>query len=39
VSNAGQKIRSLHTAELRVAQILRWLENGIEPDFSRQESA
>lgn len=34
VSNAGQKIRTLHTTELRVAQILRWLENGVEPDFS-----
>jgi hypothetical protein len=39
VTNAGQKIRALHTAELRVAQILRWLENGVEPDFSRLESA
>ena len=39
VSNAGQKIRSLHTAELRAAQILRWLETGVEPDFSRPEPA
>jgi len=39
VSNAGQKIRALHTSELRVAQILRWLETGVEPDFGRLEPA
>ncbi|MGJ7914841.1 glycosyltransferase [Massilia sp. LXY-6] len=34
VTNASQKIRAFHTTEFRVAQILGWLENGVEPHFS-----
>jgi glycosyltransferase involved in cell wall biosynthesis len=37
VGHASHKMRTLHTAERRVAQILRWLETGVEPDFSRLE--
>ncbi|BEV17737.1 glycosyltransferase [Herbaspirillum sp. DW155] len=36
-TNARQKILTLHTTELRVAQILRWLRDGVEVDFSRSE--
>lgn len=39
VRNAGEKMRALHTTEFRVAQILRWMEDGVEPDFSRLTSA
>lgn len=39
VGNARHKLLTLHTAELRVKQILRWLEDGVETDFSRVEAA
>jgi glycosyltransferase involved in cell wall biosynthesis len=35
VNNARHKMLTLHTTEVRVRQILRWLEDGVEPDFSR----
>lgn len=37
--NASLKIRSLHTTEHRVSQIMCWVETGAEPDFSRSGSA
>lgn len=33
-SNASRKLRNAHTAEIRVRQILQWLDSGEEIDFS-----
>ena len=33
VNNARIKLQSYHTIELRVRQILTWIENGVEPDY------
>ena len=33
-SNASQKLKNAHTAEIRVRQIMDWLESGVEADFA-----
>ncbi|MFL9924131.1 glycosyltransferase [Herbaspirillum lusitanum] len=33
-SNATRKMQRSHTAEIRVSQILRWLDDGVETDFT-----
>jgi hypothetical protein len=33
VANASCKLKRLHTLELRINQILKWIESGEEPDF------
>jgi hypothetical protein len=32
--NASRKLKCAHTAEIRVQQILGWLESGVEADFT-----
>jgi len=36
--NALGKVRQFHTAEVRVQQILQWIQTGQEPRYSEQES-
>ncbi len=36
--NALEKVRQFHTAEVRIQQILQWIQTGQEPRYSEQES-
>ena len=38
VGNAREKIKRYHTAEIRVRQILNWIETGIEPEYGENSA-